>query len=155
MAQRVIGERQAMDRELSHTMWAVDDKATGTFAGQCGLRPADEGAGKSTSPTTTPGPPGTRDTAPRRLSPCSPHGLGPIGLDTIMAVAVPENAGSWRVMEKAGMRYHGLVDYYGMEGLKKYIAARRAAAGVDKLLILVLAARHHRASPRPGHQQRH
>jgi len=41
-----------------------------------------------------------------------------------MAVVVPENIGSWRVMEKAGMRYQGLVDYYGMEGLKKYVAAR-------------------------------
>ena len=29
------------------------------------------------------------------------------------------------VMEKAGMRYEGLVDYYGMEGLKKYVAARQ------------------------------
>ncbi len=34
-----------MERELGHTMWAVDDKATGTFIGQCGLRPVDEGAG--------------------------------------------------------------------------------------------------------------
>jgi RimJ/RimL family protein N-acetyltransferase len=41
-----------------------------------------------------------------------------------MAVVVPENVGSWRVMEKAGMRYEGLVDYYGMVGLKKYVAAR-------------------------------
>jgi len=45
LAQRIIGERQAMERELSHTMWAVEDKMTGTFAGQCGLRPVDEGAG--------------------------------------------------------------------------------------------------------------
>jgi len=27
-------------------------------------------------------------------------------------------------MEKAGMRYEGLVDYCGMEGPKKYAAAR-------------------------------
>ena len=52
------------------------------------------------------------------------HGLGPVSLAAIMVVVVPENIGSWRVMEKAGMRYQGLVDYYGMEGLKKYIAAR-------------------------------
>jgi RimJ/RimL family protein N-acetyltransferase len=42
-----------------------------------------------------------------------------------MAVAMPENTGSWRVMEKAGMRYEGLVNYYGLEGLKKYLADRR------------------------------
>jgi len=52
------------------------------------------------------------------------HGLGPAGLDCIMAVAMPENTGSWRIMEKAGMRYAGLVDYYGLDGLKKYVADR-------------------------------
>jgi RimJ/RimL family protein N-acetyltransferase len=52
------------------------------------------------------------------------HGLGPVGLDCIMAVVVPQNVGSWRVMEKAGMRYAWLVDPYGLEGLKKYVAAR-------------------------------
>jgi RimJ/RimL family protein N-acetyltransferase len=51
-------------------------------------------------------------------------GLGPVALATIMAVVVPENIGSWRVMEKAGMLYEGHVDYYGMECPKKYAAAR-------------------------------
>jgi RimJ/RimL family protein N-acetyltransferase len=41
-----------------------------------------------------------------------------------MAVALPENVGSWRVMEKAGMRYEGIAAYYGMGGLKKYVAER-------------------------------
>ena len=41
------------------------------------------------------------------------HGLGPLGLDSIMGVVVPENVGSWRVMEKAGMRFEGLADYTG------------------------------------------
>jgi hypothetical protein len=27
-------------------------------------------------------------------------------------------------MEKAGMRYEGTADYYGLEGLKKYVAER-------------------------------
>jgi RimJ/RimL family protein N-acetyltransferase len=38
---------------------------------------------------------------------------------------VPANIGSWRVMKKAGIRYQGLVDYYRMEGLKNYVAARQ------------------------------
>ena len=50
------------------------------------------------------------------------HGLGPLGLGCIIAVAMPDNIGSWKVMEKAGMRYAGLADYYGLTGLKKYIA---------------------------------
>lgn len=44
VAQRIIGERQTMERELGHAMRAVEDKTTGTFVGQCGLRPVDEGA---------------------------------------------------------------------------------------------------------------
>jgi RimJ/RimL family protein N-acetyltransferase len=52
------------------------------------------------------------------------HGLGPVGLDRIMAVAMPGNTGSWRIMEKAGMRYEGLVNHYGLAGLRKYVADR-------------------------------
>jgi RimJ/RimL family protein N-acetyltransferase len=52
------------------------------------------------------------------------HGFGPLGLDSVMAVVVPENIGSWRVMEKLGMRYEGFADYYGLKGLKKYVAER-------------------------------
>jgi len=50
------------------------------------------------------------------------HGLGSIGLDRVIALVVPENIGSWRVLEKIGMRYEGLADYYEMTGLKKYVA---------------------------------
>ena len=53
------------------------------------------------------------------------HGLGSIGLDSVMGVAVPENVGSWRVLETIGMRYEGLADYYGLTGLKKYVAERK------------------------------
>ena len=125
-SQRVIGERQAMEAELGHAMWAVDEKTTRAFVGQCGLRPVDEGAGPEI------------DLAYHYTGACwnkgygteaaiavLAHGLGPVGLDAIMAVVMPDNVGSWRVMEKAGMRYEGLVDYYGMKGLKKYAAARQ------------------------------
>ena len=126
--ERMIEARRRMEREIGYTMWAVDDKASGSFIGQCGIRPAkamDERAGPEID-----------------LSYCFARyawgkgyateaavavlvqGLGPIGLDSIMAVALPENVGSWRVMEKAGMRYEGLEDLYGLRGLKKYVADR-------------------------------
>jgi [ribosomal protein S5]-alanine N-acetyltransferase len=123
--QEVIERRHAMEREIGYTMWAVDDKTTDTFVGQCGIRPVEEGAGPEidlayhyTRASWNQGY-GT-EAAIAVLA----YGLGPVGLDRIMAVAMPENTGSWRIMEKAGMRYEGLVNYYGLEGLKKYVADR-------------------------------
>ncbi len=43
--QEVIERRHAMEREVGYTMWAVDDKTTGAFVGQCGIRPVEEDAG--------------------------------------------------------------------------------------------------------------
>jgi RimJ/RimL family protein N-acetyltransferase len=124
LIQRVIGERQAMESDLGHSMWAVDEKTTGTFIGQCGLRPVDEGAGPETdlayhyaSASWNNG------YASEAAIAVLGHGLGPVGLDRIMAVTSSENIGSWQVMEKAGMRYEGVVNYYGMEGLKRYVAS--------------------------------
>jgi RimJ/RimL family protein N-acetyltransferase len=37
LAQHIIGERQAMERGLGHSMWAVEDKTTEAFVGQ--MRP--------------------------------------------------------------------------------------------------------------------
>ena len=128
LAQRVIGERQAMERELGHAMWAVDEMTTGRFIGQCGLRPAksmDENAGSEIDLAYHFARASwNKGYATEAAIAVLAHGLGPIGLDSIMAVVMPENVGSWRVMEKVGMRYEGLADYYGLKGLKKYVAER-------------------------------
>lgn len=121
----VIEGRHAMEREVGYAMWAVDEKATGAFIGQCGIRPVDEGNGpeidlayhfRKAS--------WNRGYATEAALAVLAHALGPVGLDSVMAVAMPENIGSWRVMEKAGMRYQGHVDYYGLTSLVKYLAER-------------------------------
>jgi RimJ/RimL family protein N-acetyltransferase len=121
----VLERRHAAEREVGYTLWAIEDKATGTFLGQCGIRRIDEGAEPEIElayhyvrASWNKGY-GT-EAAIAVLT----HGLGPVGLDRIIAVVMPENVGSWRVMEKAGMRYQGLADYFGLEGLKKYVAER-------------------------------
>jgi len=43
---------------------------------------------------------------------------------SVIALVVQENVGSWRVAEKAGMRFEGLATYYDMPDLKKYVAER-------------------------------
>jgi RimJ/RimL family protein N-acetyltransferase len=134
--QRAMEGRLAMERDGGYAMWAVDEKATGAFVGQCGLRPADS----IQPPSEAPRPPAgnsrrefdlayhfTRSSwnkgyASEAAIAVLAHGLGSLGLNCIIAVAMPGNTGSWRVMEKAGMHYQGLADYYGLNGLRKYIA---------------------------------
>jgi [ribosomal protein S5]-alanine N-acetyltransferase len=104
-AQRVIGERQAIEAELGHAMWAVEEKMTGTLAGQCGLRPVEERAGPEIDLAYHyTGARWNKGYGTEAAIAVLAHGLGPVRLDAIMAVVVPENVGSWRVMEKAAMR---------------------------------------------------
>jgi ribosomal-protein-alanine N-acetyltransferase len=51
-------------------------------------------------------------------------GFGPAGLDRIIALAVPENRASIRVMEKIGMRPDGEADLFDLH-LVRYVAERR------------------------------
>jgi len=41
------------------------------------------------------------------------YGFETAGLTRIVAVADPENTGSWRIMEKCGMRYEKTEEHYG------------------------------------------
>ncbi|MEQ1604338.1 MAG: GNAT family N-acetyltransferase [Pyrinomonadaceae bacterium] len=42
------------------------------------------------------------------------YGFETAGLERIVAVADPANTGSWRIMEKCGMKYEGTMKHYGM-----------------------------------------
>jgi Acetyltransferases, including N-acetylases of ribosomal proteins len=126
--EQALESRHAMEREIGYAMWAVEERTKGTFIGQCGLRPAkamDENAGSEIdlgyhfARASW-----NRGFATEAAVAVLAHGLGPLGLDSIMAVAAPKNVGSWRVMEKAGMRYEGHAEYYEMKDLKKYVAQR-------------------------------
>src|SRR5579871_266237 len=110
--ERALESRHAMEREIGYAMWAVDEGVTGRFIGQCGIRPAksmDENAdseidlGYHFARASW-----HEGYATEAAVAVVAHGLGPLGLDSIMAVTLPENIGSWRVMEKVGMRYEGL-----------------------------------------------
>ena len=43
------------------------------------------------------------------------HGFHDLGLERIVAVAVPQNVGSWRIMEKCGMTYEKTEPHYGID----------------------------------------
>ena len=42
------------------------------------------------------------------------YGFDKCGLERIVAVADEENTGSWRIMEKCGMKFEGIQTHYGM-----------------------------------------
>lgn len=42
------------------------------------------------------------------------YGFEKCGLERIVAIAQPENTGSWRIMEKCGMRYEKTEPHYGL-----------------------------------------
>jgi len=42
------------------------------------------------------------------------YGFKKCALDRIVAVADQENTGSWRIMEKCGMKFEGIQEHYGM-----------------------------------------
>jgi [ribosomal protein S5]-alanine N-acetyltransferase len=43
------------------------------------------------------------------------YGFNKANAERIVAVAAPENTGSWRIMEKCGMTYEKTDEHYGME----------------------------------------
>jgi ribosomal-protein-alanine N-acetyltransferase len=122
--QASVARRMAMERDHGHGLWAVERKDTGELIGDCGLMLV-EGTGPEVEIAYH-----YRQTAWNKgygteaAIACLAHGFGPVGLEHVIAICFPENVGSWRIMEKAGMRYEGTANYYGLSGLKKYGADR-------------------------------
>ena len=121
---RMLERRHAMEREHGYAIWAVDDRKTGAFVGQCGLCPI-EGTGPEIEiayhyTKTSWGRGYGTEAAIAVLA----YGLGPLGLDRVIAVVMAQNIGSCRVVEKAGMHFEGTATYYGIPNLRKYATAR-------------------------------
>jgi ribosomal-protein-alanine N-acetyltransferase len=120
-----LGRRRSMEAERAMTLWAVETKANHEVIGDCGVMPI-AGVGPEI------------ELAYHYVRSAWNHGYGTeaaiaclgdafdrLGLDSVIAICFPENIGSWRIMEKAGMRYVGLTDeYYDLKGMKKYVADR-------------------------------
>ncbi len=121
----MFAARQAAEESRGYTLWAVELKDSGEFIGQCGLRAINEAGGPEVEiayhylPAAW-----NHGYGSEAATAVLDHGLHTLGLDEIVALVMPENIGSWRVMERAGMREAGMVDYFGLTGLKKYVAAR-------------------------------
>lgn len=119
--------RIATERDRGYSQWAVVRMDTGELIGNCGLRLV-EGSGPDVELAYH-----YKRSAwnmgygIEAVVACLGQGFGPIGLERLIAICFPENIGSWRIMEKAGMQFVGLTDRHcGLTGLKQYVAERRA-----------------------------
>jgi RimJ/RimL family protein N-acetyltransferase len=121
--------RREMEAELGFAVLAVELADTGEFVGQCGLRPLSwltSDGGYHFAPAYW-----GHGYATEAVRATLAFGFSQAGLTEVMAVTEPSNIGSWRVMEKAGMRYSGTASYYGADDLRKYVADAHGWAGSD------------------------
>ena len=100
--------RAQLDTILAHWrnhgfgLFAVFDRATGDFAGECGLRYLDDTPEVEISyGLRTPF--WGKGYATEAAAEVMAFGFGPLGLDRIVGLASAANAGSHRVLEKLGM----------------------------------------------------
>lgn len=122
-ARQAVEKRSKLEAERGFTQLIVRKKDTGEFIGSAGLHPI---LGTSEVellyyllPTAW-GNGYATEAAVAWLD----YGLRSIRLEKITAACIPQNVGSWRVMEKAGMHYVGNISLFGRHPLKKYVAER-------------------------------
>jgi len=120
----VVDRRIARERRNGFGLWVVELKDTGRYIGNCGLAPVE-----ASPPDVELAYHYVRDAWGQGYGTeaglaCLRHGLVTLVLERVYAFADPRNTGSWRIMEKIGMRPNGLVDLFGMTGLRRYVAER-------------------------------
>lgn len=121
-----LERRRSLERDRGFSVWAVERKSSHAFIGQCGLYPA-EGKGPEIEiayhyQKACWGKGYATEAATAVLDYAFLH----TDLDHVIGFVMPPNIGSYRVLEKAGMRFVGDVDVYGMTGIKKYSIERSA-----------------------------
>ena len=100
-----LAKVMARENEWHCTSWAVVEKETGQLVGTCGLIPV-EGKGPDIELTYY----FAKDVWGRgycteAVRAVLDYGFDELGIDPILAMTFPDHKASWRVMEKAGMRY--------------------------------------------------
>ena len=95
-------------------VWVVEDRHDGSFLGRCGLRYFQDTPEVELSYSYGKHAWG-RGIASEAAAASLKFGFDKLNLDRIIAIAMPENTGSRRVMEKLGMRYEKNGTYFGFD----------------------------------------
>jgi [ribosomal protein S5]-alanine N-acetyltransferase len=123
-AEALVQQNIAHQRTHGYSWWAVVERATGRLVGDAGLY-SFEGKG----PDVEVGYTFRRDAwgrgyATESALACLHAAFGPLAVDRVRAVVLPENEASVHVLEKIGMHRDGTVPYMGGEWAH-FVADRR------------------------------
>lgn len=108
-------------------VWAVLDRASDAFLGQCGLNTIDE-TGEVEVLWALARPAWGRGLATEAARAALDWGFDVAGLPAVIAIVAPENTASLRVMQKIGMQYSGCARYFGLD-VVRYECARVSGRG--------------------------
>lgn len=126
-AERWVARQMAHWQEQGYGIWAVtlleDDALAGTkLAGWCGLQLLPE-TGETEVAYAIARAHWGRGYASEAARAALWFGFQQAGFDRIIALVHPDNAASLRVIEKQGMTFTGLAEYFGMV-LRRYVLPR-------------------------------
>jgi ribosomal-protein-alanine N-acetyltransferase len=108
-----VRRRMALQREHGLSLWLARDRRTGAVLGHCGLQPL-EGRGPEVEVGYAFGRAWWgRGLATEGATACVRIAFEELGLERVVAVTMPGNAGSRAVMEKLGMRYERTAHLHG------------------------------------------
>ena len=107
----------AHQREHGFSVWAIIERSSGEVVGHGGLQHLDGGPEIEVGWALRSDRWG-RGYATEAGRASLAYGFDTLGLDEIVAVTLPQNVRSRRVMEKLGMTYVGRAVYYGHEQVK-------------------------------------
>jgi RimJ/RimL family protein N-acetyltransferase len=105
------------------TLWAVVDKTNNHFLGHCGLVYLQNGVDVEVAYAFGK-PYWGQGYASEAAHASLRYGFESAGLEQVIALAVPENSASQRVMQKIGMKHQGITDLYYNTTLALYTLRR-------------------------------
>jgi len=110
-------------------MWAVVLGTSGSVIGHCGLQHLPGSSDEIEVYYLLDKPHWNQGLATEATRAALTFGFDRAGLQRIVAIAMPENVASQRVMQKAGMRLEGAAHHYGIDCIK-YSLTHESAKGV-------------------------
>jgi ribosomal-protein-alanine N-acetyltransferase len=122
-----IRRHMSYQAERGYSFWAVEDRASGRFLGDCGLEPLEHRGpeielGYDLHPDAW-----GRGIGTEAARAAVDAAFGPLGMERLIAVVRPEHVASQRVLEKTGFTRDGERIAYGIPMLL-YRAERRVGS---------------------------